>query len=217
MIRIKKNEIFLEKQFTKVDSKILSVCWESDKVFFTGHSNGTICKWDYSIGSILLTFNISSNKLLKKQLENVMVWVVSSFSEKMLISGDSLGKLSIWDSNFGILVKDFKEHEADILTICKNPTLDSFYFSGSDSLVCSIQYINSEFLLTSKFRGQSHDINSLVLLNETCLLSGGLTTDICLYKLENGRFIEKYDKKVSSSKIIISTTNYRRKKTYICI
>ena len=43
--------------------------------------------------------------------------------------------------------------------------------------------------MTSIFRGQSHDIKSLLLLNQHTLLSGGINTDICVYNLEqSGRF-----------------------------
>ena len=45
-------------------------------------------------------------------------------------------------------------------------------------------------VLTSIFRGQSHDIKALKIVSSKMLLSGGETTDICIYKLENGRFME---------------------------
>jgi hypothetical protein len=59
--------------------------------------------------------------------------------------------------------------------------------------------------MTSKFRGQSHDINSLVILKENVLLSAGLTTDICIYNLYKGRFFEKYKKKVNTSKELLTS------------
>ena len=45
-------------------------------------------------------------------------------------------------------------------------------------------------VLTSIFRGQSHDIKVLKIVSPQMLLSGGETTDICIYKLEDGRFRE---------------------------
>jgi hypothetical protein len=49
-------------------------------------------------------------------------------------------------------------------------------------------------MASSIFRGQSHDIKSLVMLNKNTLLSGGVTTDICVYKLEDGRFKDQFGK-----------------------
>ena len=86
---------------------------------------------------------------------------------------------------------------------------NSIYYTGCDSNIISIQLINEEWKLTSKFRGQSHDINSLILLDENSILSGGLTTDICIYKLENGRFTEKYGKKANTS-IIVYLSRYQK-------
>lgn len=69
----------------------------------------------------------------------------------------------------------------------------SVYASGVDSNVIHIQLTNDDsinnIVLTSIFRGQSHDIKSLLILNPRTLLSGGINTDICVYKLEDsGRF-----------------------------
>ena len=67
-------------------------------------------------------------------------------------------------SSFGILIKEFFEHKADLTTIEINRDFLTLYFTGSDSLVCSVQYQEGEWNLTSKFRGQSHDISKICLL-----------------------------------------------------
>ncbi len=41
--KIKKNSIFLQKQFSKINSKILSTKWDGE-IFYTGHSDGNINK-----------------------------------------------------------------------------------------------------------------------------------------------------------------------------
>jgi len=38
------------------------------------------------------------------------------------------------------------------------------------------------------------------IISNNYLLSGGITTDICIYKLQNSNLIEKYDKKVNTGK-----------------
>jgi WD40 repeat protein len=85
------------------------------------------------------------------------------------VSGDSQGIVRFWDSKFGVLITEFKEHENDIITIAKiNNTI---YCTGCDSLVISIQYNGEEWKITSKFRGQSHDINALIFLKYNYQLS----------------------------------------------
>lgn len=102
------------------------------------------------------------------------------------------------------MVKSFKQLKGDILTLQANPAYNAVYASGVDSRVVSIQLQEdqesgrSEWTFTSIFRGQSHDINSLALFDKKTLLSGGLTTDICVYKLKNGRFPDQFGKKNES-------------------
>ena len=73
---------------------------------------------------------------------------------------------------------------------------ECIYATGVDSRVINIQFNAQEndWMLSSIYRGQSHDIKSLVMLNPNCLLSGGVTTDICVYKLQDGRFKDQFGK-----------------------
>ena len=203
-VKVKKSSNpYLIKQFAKSDSRILSVCWENStiktktRLFYTGHSNGTICKWNFETGQTLLTLSNPSAD------NDILIWTMCSINSKYLLCGDSTGKLLVYDINFGVLVKEFKEHTADILSIVSNgnPNEPSAYFTGIDSLICNVKLNtkNNEWILTSSFRGQSHDINSLSLLNENYLLSGGITTDICINHLYNGNMYQKYEKKINTN------------------
>ncbi len=136
---------------------------ETSNIFYTGLSNGTILKWDYATGQILMTLNIPSNKQLKKG-ENSMIWTIGELNNKYLFTGDSTGLLRVWDCQFGVVLKEFREHVADILAICVNKKHKTVFFTGSDSIICSLNFMDEEWTLSSKFRGQSHDINSMILI-----------------------------------------------------
>ena len=53
---------------------------------------------------------------------------------------------------------------------------------------CFVNHQESIFkwVFLSLFRGQSNDIKSLILLGEHDMISGGVTTDVCVYKLIKG-------------------------------
>ena len=201
-IKIKKNsESYLIKQFEKSDSRILCIIYENsnNNIFYTGHSNGNICKWNYDNGSILLT--LTNPKINKKDNS---IWSINSIDSQFLLCGDSIGKLLIYDIKLGILIKEFNEHKAPILSIISNKSIQNpiAYFTGADSLLCSIKYDrkNNIWILTSSFRGQSHDINSLSMINNDTLISGGVTTDICIYHLsKGGNFYMKYNEKINTN------------------
>jgi WD40 repeat protein len=147
-------------------ANILSIKWtEDNSMFYTGSSNGSITQWNYPNAQILKTLSTSSAKTSKTNIvDPCMIWTLCPVGNKYIASGNSKGTLSVWDSQFGVLLKEFHEHEADILTTCTNKLTNTVYFTGSSSIICSIQLINEEWKITSKFRGQSHDIHSIALL-----------------------------------------------------
>ena len=158
---------------------------------FAGYADGTIKKWDVKQGNCVLHIEKQTKKEIKSQ-GPCYIWTLKKY-KGYLISGDSKGEISIWDDNFGTLVKKFNQLQGDILTMEINPVFDCLYATGVDSRVVSIALSSSvdedgtsgpeEWVLSSIYRGQSHDIKSLVMLGKNSLISGGITTDICFYKL----------------------------------
>ena len=204
IIKIKKNENpFLVKSVPTRDN-ILSICFENstNNIFYTGHSNGIINKLNLQTGQTILSINTSLN--IKNTEEKNMIWTLCSINSQFLFAGDSKGRVLILDMKVGNINQEINEHKGDILTMCFNNNLEQpiIYYSGVDSLIGCIKYDkkNNLFIYTSSFRGQSHDINSIALLDDDTLLSGGNTTDICIYHLFNGgNLYQKYDKKVNTN------------------
>jgi WD40 repeat protein len=204
IIKIKKNENpFLVKSIPTRDN-ILSICFENstNNIFYTGHSNGIINKLNLQTGQTILSINTSLN--IKNTEEKNMIWILCSINSQFLFAGDSTGRVLILDMKVGNINQEINEHKGDILTMCFNNNLEQpiIYYSGVDSLIGCIKYDkkNNLFIYTSSFRGQSHDVNSLALLDDDTLLSGGNTTDICIYHLFNGgNLYQKYDKKVNTN------------------
>lgn len=135
------------------------------------------------------------------------VWTLCFINNKFIASGNKEGECQVWDLKFGVLVARFKEHDGDILSIAYNNSTKSLYFTGCDSIVINVAYFpkNNEFKIQSKVRPQSHDINCIICLEDkSVLVTGGITSDICLVRLDNGRFIESYGKKGvnSNSKLL---------------
>ena len=204
IIKIKKNENPFMVKSISIRDKILSVCFENstNNIIYTGHSNGVINKINLQTGQTMLSINTSLN--VKNIEEKNMIWSLCSINTKYLFAGDSTGRLLILDMKTGNITQEINEHKGDILTMCFNNNLEKpiIYYSGVDSLIGCIKYDkkNNEFIFTSSFRGQSHDVNTLALLDDDTLLSGGNTTDICIYHLFNGgNLYQKYEKKVNTN------------------
>lgn len=135
--------------------------------------------------------------------EDVCIWTLKMVSDQYLFSGDSEGGVKVWDPNHGTLLKHFKDLKADINTLAVNHKFGIVYATGVDSRVLSIQF-NTEteqWVSLGLFRGQSHDIKSLVLLQPNELISAGETTDICVYKLQDGTLGDQFGKQHAKPKL----------------
>jgi len=97
-----------------------------------------------------------------------------------LIAGCSDGQMRLFETKFGTVMRSYRRHEADVLALAYNNKNDIFYASGADSKIVAYKYVRDEWVLVGEERGQSHDVKTLLLINEgSTLLSGGVTTDIC--------------------------------------
>lgn len=108
----------------------------------------------------------------------------------------------MWDTEHGTSLQHFKNLRADITCLAHNAKYNIVYASGVDSRVLSVQWngATSQWVSLGLFRGQSHDIKSLILSAYGELLSAGETTDICVYKLRDGTLGEQFGKDSTQQK-----------------
>jgi WD40 repeat protein len=84
-----------------------------------------------------------------------MIWSLRLYDEQTLLSGDSSGDLSVWDSNHGTLLKQFNNLKADINSIEVNERYSIVYATGVDARILSIQLNKKtgQWVYLSLFRG----------------------------------------------------------------
>ena len=104
-----------------------------------------------------------------------LIWSLRLFNDEVLFSGESSGELCIWDAEHGTLTKQFSNLKADISCIEANHKNLIVYATGVDARILSVQLnkANNQWVFLSLFRGQSHDVNSLILSHPNELLSAG--------------------------------------------
>jgi len=155
-----------------------------------GYSDSSIRVWDTSTRQII--------RRMALDLSGVYIWCLREINTTELASGDSKGQVTIWDSVNFIELVNFKEHKGDVTALCAEAE-NSLYATGVDSKITAMSKVESKgWIYTSCIRGQSHDINSLCMSSVDTLISGGITTDICIYPLVNGRFKEFYGSRVQT-------------------
>lgn len=146
ILKIKKSKIEFVRSLVKVEDQCLSVELDSSsvpnekgvvKTLFAGYSDSSIRKWDLQTGNSILHFQKLTKKAQKKT-GTCLIWKLKLF-KGFLISGDSMGDVTVWDSEFGTLVKQFNNLKGDICSIEVNEKFMSVYASGCDSRVVVIQ------------------------------------------------------------------------------
>ena len=173
------------------NSRALACIWDdSDSYSFYGsYQNGYVRKFDKLL-NVSIVINLSLN-----EKKTIFAWRLLYVSKNTLVCGCSNGAINFFETKFGTLIKSIHTHDADILAMVSNTKQNVIYASGSDSRVFSIEKLtandNNDWVITSQERGQSHDVYALALINDELLISGGLTTDLCLYKLSGNRFLER--------------------------
>jgi len=200
------DDLYLHRTLRSFQEKALSVAYDANpqnkNVLYVGYENGTIRKFDLASGNVVLTMNLSPKELIWK--------VLSIRNEDCIVVGSSKGTISFFETKFGTLRSELKTHEADVLCLEINANHSIIYATGLDSKIVTLEKITGtsetgrsgtdSWIVSSADRGQSHDVKALKLLEDNILISGGLTTDICIYNLDNGRFVERKGKLLGQGK-----------------
>jgi WD40 repeat protein len=115
ILKVKKTKIEYVRHLVKAESKALSIelvlpppPTTSDeksivKSLFVGYADSSIRKWDLASGNSVLHFEKLTKKAQKK-VGSCFIWQLKMF-KGFIISGDSHGDITVWDSEFGTLVK----------------------------------------------------------------------------------------------------------------
>ena len=191
-LRVRKDSIELTRQFMRAETKCLSVEVTADQKFvYGGYADSSIRKWSTEDSHCELHFvkqtkkAAQAGKRLQDRSQQCLIWCLKLFGDDILFSGDSNGELTAWDTKHGTLVQTFGQLQADVTCIETNFESEVVYATGVDSRILTVQRKpqNGQWIYISLFRGQSNDIKSLIRSGTTELVSAGVNTDICVYKL----------------------------------
>ncbi|KAG8034811.1 hypothetical protein G9C98_007887 [Cotesia typhae] len=117
----------------KQKGRILCIKWDTTgNRIFTG-SLDTVRVWDAVSGHVIHKMT-TARKEIKKE---TIVWCLGVTNDNQIVSGDSRGVLSIWDSAMGTLIESHNSHTADILALTITQDSKVIYCAGVDPVVRS--------------------------------------------------------------------------------
>ncbi|KAK0155993.1 U3 small nucleolar RNA-associated protein 4 [Merluccius polli] len=172
-----------QKNLDRLKNRVLSLSW---------HPSGT----QIAAGTLdmIRVFNVNSGHATERMMvdraagaskkEEVLVWGVVFLSDNTIISGDSAGKVQVWDSKMGTLIRTHLVTKWDVMALSVSQDESSLLAGTSEGSVVQFQFLSAnldqpdrEWVRTRTLRSHSHDVRALVH-TETAAISGGIDTQL---------------------------------------
>ncbi|KAK9855784.1 hypothetical protein WJX84_010494 [Apatococcus fuscideae] len=150
----------------RIESRALSAAWHpSGSVLLAGYGDGCLRAWHVPSAREILRISAGAGT----GQEGLCIWAVQVLPDGTMVSGDSHGRVQLWDANFGTLIQGFQQHKADILSIAASPSGDRIFASGIDSQLALFARVSGKreqrwAHLESK-RPHTHDVRALAVLH----------------------------------------------------
>ena len=206
----------------KVGGKVLSVCWNKDgKRIACGTSEGRIHVFDVEskreVECVLIgnqppkhanrEKHRNPNSLKKKRNRGsdltrnndpTCVWKMLYLPDDTLVTADSDGKVTFYDSRFYTVLKQFPSHDADVVALSVAPNGKIVFASGVDHKIVAFENLDdinrnekgfNEWVQTSMKRPHTHDVKCLEMVKNSkvpggVLLSAGVDAQLLAHRAD---------------------------------
>lgn len=167
-------------------TRILSLSWQpSNRFIFAGGTESIVKRYDMNKGICDMRITLD-----KPKDKDTLVWSIADIDDGHFVSGDSGGKIQIWDSYHGTLVQSFQLHLADILSVVVSADKKTIFAGGIDQKVVCLKRVSHKasqvgWVQSGEVIAHTHDIRALALSRKNCLVSGGVDTTLVVYDQYN--------------------------------
>ncbi|CAH0729798.1 unnamed protein product, partial [Brenthis ino] len=172
---VENDEIVYKKIFDKQEGRIMCCKFDNTGTVLVTGSVDTIRVWNVETGHATCRISVS------RRGKETIVWCLAVLSDNVVVSGDSMGRLTFWDSTLGDQIESYKTHKSNILSIAVSDDEKSIYCSGVDPVIINFVKVNnsslgkqstSQWVKNVQRNIHEHDVRALVL-NGDKLISVG--------------------------------------------
>ncbi|XP_064169648.1 U3 small nucleolar RNA-associated protein 4 homolog [Anguilla rostrata] len=193
-------KIRFEKNLDRQKGRIVSLSW---------HSSGT--QIAAGMLDMIRIFDVQSGRAVQRMLvdrgatgrrgQECVVWSVAFLSDRTVVSGDSAGKVQVWDGGMGTLVRTHLVSKWDVLCLSVSQDETSLVAGTSEGTVVQFQFLSAtlgegegeqEWVRTRTFKHHTHDVRTVLEL-ERAIVSGGLDTQLVVRPLLDKVEVKSYD------------------------
>ncbi|KHJ47236.1 WD domain, G-beta repeat protein [Trichuris suis] len=168
-------------------NSIISLAWnQSDKLLASGSIN-CISVWCLSDRTCLYSFQLGDEGIDV----GPTVFSLCFMTQDVLVSGDSSGCTSFWDTSVGVLLQSLKCHRAEVLTVCVDKNGEYVYSSGNDPTIFRFALAeDGTFARDGRIFTNVRAVEQLATAGEW-LISGGKDGCLCFTKELRGRVVRR--------------------------
>lgn len=188
MFAILEERIQFQRNLNRQKGRIISLGWHPSGAQIAAGMTDMIAVFDAETGHATHRLLVERGVGASKNKE-VVVWSIGFLSNHTIISGDSAGKVQIWDGITGTLVRSYLVTRWDVLVLSVSQDESSVIAGTSEGTVIQFQFISStvdqhekEWVRTRTFRNHSHDVRALIHTG-TAVVSGGMDTQLVVRPL----------------------------------
>ncbi|XP_041852001.1 U3 small nucleolar RNA-associated protein 4 homolog [Melanotaenia boesemani] len=188
MFEVLKEGIQFQRNLDRQKGRIVSLSWHPSGAQIAAGMMDMIQIFDAEKGHATHRLLVERGMGTSRSQE-VVVWSVAFLSDHTIISGDSAGKVQIWDGLTGTLVRTHLVTKWDVLALSASQDESSVIAGTSEGTVVQFQFISSsvsqqdkQWVRTRTFKNHSHDVRALVHTN-TAVVSGGMDTQLMVRPL----------------------------------
>uniref|UniRef100_A0A4W5PQ16 UTP4 small subunit processome component n=1 Tax=Hucho hucho TaxID=62062 RepID=A0A4W5PQ16_9TELE len=199
LFEVLEESIQFERNLDRQKGRIISLSWHPSGAQIAAGMMDMIRVFDVPTGELGTRLLVDRGFGGSKSRETV-VWSVVFLSDCTIISGDSAGKVQVWDGHTGTLVKTHLVTKWDVLALSVSKDESSVVVGTSEGTVIQFQFIaptlqqqDKEWVRTRTFKNHTHDVRALAEI-ETAIVSGGMDTQLVVRPL-----LEKFDERSYAS------------------
>uniref|UniRef100_A0A8D0AY75 UTP4 small subunit processome component n=1 Tax=Sander lucioperca TaxID=283035 RepID=A0A8D0AY75_SANLU len=209
MFEILEERIQFQRNLDRQKGRIISLSWHPSGTLIAAGMMDMIRIFDAETGRATHRLLVERGVGASKSKE-VVVWSIVFLSDHTIVSGDSAGKVQIWDGVTGTLVRTQLVTKWDVLALSVSNDESSLVAGTSEGTVVQFQFISStvgqqdkEWVRTRTFKNHSHDVRALAH-TETAVVSGGMDTQLVVRPL-----LDKVEKNTQESALRKMTLPHR--------
>ncbi|KAL9541470.1 hypothetical protein MBANPS3_009109 [Mucor bainieri] len=174
------------RSFEPQKGRVLSVAWApNDEYIVSGGSDSAIRTWNPHTGRTIHRMTVAKNRK-----EQTLVWAVAALKGNVIVSGDSRGAVTFWDSKMGTVKQSIRAHGADVLCLAATKDGNQVFSAGVDRKITSFRRTTkkknatdnvNDWINVGSRRYHWHDIRALALDERpkiNSIVSGGVDVEL---------------------------------------